>query len=140
MKTKFDGIVKIKKREVENIENSIKKINNAIFRLNEKIEDLKNSLLTFVLPKSGTISQISQIKAQQNMVREEIKNLENQINVLNERKKELLEELKKANIEYEKMKYLQGEEIKKKIKEIRLKESREMDEMGYLLRGKNESE
>jgi flagellar export protein FliJ len=140
LKTKFDGIVKIKKREVENIENSIKKINNAIFRLNEKIEDLKSSLLTFVLPKSGTISQISQIKAQQNMVREEIKNLENQINVLNERKKELLEELKKANIEYEKMKYLQGEEIKKKIKEIRLKESREMDEMGYLLRGRNESE
>lgn len=49
-------------------------------------------------------------------------------------KKKLLNELKNANIEYEKMKYLQAEEVKKILKEKKLKESREMDEIAILLR------
>ena len=58
--------------------------------------------------------------------------------MLENRKKELFEELKKANIEYEKVKYLQMQEVKKIIKKNRLKEAKEMDEIAILLRNLNE--
>jgi flagellar export protein FliJ len=138
MKTKFDSIVKIKKQNVQNIERNIQKINSSIHRLNEKIKHLTRELLSFSLPKSGTFSEINQLKQMQYLLKDEIENLKNQIEILNSRKKDLLEELKKANIEYEKMKYLQNEELKKKLKEISLKESREMDEIAILLRDRNE--
>ncbi|NPA87749.1 flagellar export protein FliJ [Caminibacter pacificus] len=139
MKTKFDSVVKLKKQQVEKIQNDIQKINKAVLELSSKIEELKASLMQLTLPKSGSFSKITQINTQKTLLRNEIQNLQNQINILNNRKNELLEELKKARIEYEKMKYLQGEEIKKQLKEIKLKESREMDEIAILLRNQNES-
>ncbi|WP_457562882.1 flagellar export protein FliJ [Caminibacter pacificus] len=139
MKTKFDSVVKLKKQQVEKIQNDIQKINKAVLELSSKIEELKASLIQLTLPKSGSFSKITQINTQKTLLRNEIQNLQNQINILNNRKNELLEELKKARIEYEKMKYLQGEEIKKQLKEIKLKESREMDEIAILLRNQNES-
>ena len=139
MKTKFDGVVKIKKQQVERIENDIRKINKSILELNREIEELKDSLLLFTLPKTGTFNKIKQIKESQNIIKNQIQNLENQIVILQNRKNELLNELKKANIDYEKMKYLQNEEIKKALKELKLKESREMDEIAILLRKRDES-
>jgi len=91
-----------------------------------------------LIPKKGNFSYFNQIKSQQFFIRDEINRIKTQIIMLENRKKELFEELKKANIEYEKVKYLQIQEIKKIIKKNRLKEAREMDEIAILLRNLNE--
>jgi flagellar export protein FliJ len=140
MKTKFDSVVKVKKQTVDNIERRIQKVNASINTIKNKIEELNNTLLSYSLPREGSFALLNQIKHQQHILREEIQNLKNQIVILENRKKELLNELKKANIEYEKMKYLQAEEIKKIIKEKRLKEARDLDEIAILLRKNGESE
>ena len=74
---------------------------------------------------------------QKNTLLKEIDIYKNQIDILKNRKDELLNELKKANIEYEKMKYLQAEEIKKIVKKERLKESQEIDEIAIILNSYN---
>jgi len=139
MKTKFDSVVKIRAQKVEKIENDIKKINSSIAKLKEKINNLNSLLLSLHLPTKGSFSQIAQINSQKNLIRNEIDALNNQINILTNRKNELLHELKKAKVEFEKMKYLQSEEIKKIIKEIKLKEARELDEIAILLKARDES-
>jgi len=139
MKTKFSDILKIKKQAVEKIERNIQKINASINNLKVKINNLENVLFSLSTPKEGNFSIFSQIKTQQNLLRDEIKNFNNQIVVLENRRNELMEELKKANIEYEKIKYLENLEIQKMVKEKRLKESRDMDEIAILLRNDNES-
>ena len=136
MKTKFDSVVKIKKQKVDKIERNIQKINSSIKMLQMKIEELRKSFNSLSLPSSGNFATLQQISLQKNIFLSEIKSYENQIKILENRKSELIKELKKANIEYEKMKYLQNEEIKKKIKNIRLKESKEMDEIAIILRNK----
>ncbi|QCT93929.1 hypothetical protein FE773_01650 [Caminibacter mediatlanticus TB-2] len=136
MKTKFDSVVKIKKQKVDKIERNIQKINSSIKMLKMKIEELRKSFNSLSLPSSGNFATLQQISLQKNTFLSEIKSYENQIKILENRKSELIKELKKANIEYEKMKYLQNEEIKKKIKNIRLKESKEMDEIAIILRNK----
>ena len=133
MKTKFDSIVKIKKNEIEKIERNIQKINASIRMLEDKILALNNKLSSFSFPKNGSFSEFNQYKMMQSSLIEEINNLKNQILILENRKKELLEEYKKANIEYEKMKYLQAEEIKKRLKKQKQKEQIEMDEIAILL-------
>ena len=139
MKTKFDAIVKIKAERADKIKRDIQKINRAILEITEKQEELRESLFRFSLPKSGSFSKIIQAKEMQNILKSEIEKYDSQISMLQNRKKDLLEELKNAEIEYEKMKYLQGEEIKKIIKQNRLKESREIDEIAILLGNFNES-
>ena len=134
MKTKFDSVVKVKKQKVDAVERNLQKINASIQKLKIKIEELHKTILSYTLPKEGSFALLNQIKHQQHIIREEIQNLENQIVILENRKKELIDELKKVNIEYEKMKYLQAEEIKKKVKEQRLKEARDMDEIAILLK------
>lgn len=131
-------MVKINKQKVEKIERDIQKINSSINELNNKIKELEELLSSFLIPKKGNFSYFNQIKSQQFFIRDEIKRVKNQIIMLENRKKELFEELKKANIEYEKVKYLQIQEIKKIIKKNRLKEAREMDEIAILLRNLNE--
>jgi len=131
-------LVKINKQKVEKIERNIQKINSSINNLNNRIKELEELLSSFVIPKKGDFSYFNQIKSQQFFIREEINRFKNQIMVLKSRKKELFEELKKANIEYEKVKYLQMQEIKKNIKKNKLKEAREMDEIAILLRNLNE--
>ncbi len=139
MKTKFDSIVKVKKQAIDNIQRNIQKINASIQKLKEEIDSLNSSFLSLEIPKEGNFAILNQIKHQQSILRDEIKRLENQVVILENRKRELLKELKKANIEYEKMKYLQSEEIKKELKRLKLKELREMDELAILLRKSNES-
>ncbi|WP_024787475.1 MULTISPECIES: flagellar FliJ family protein [unclassified Lebetimonas] len=139
MKTKFSSVVKIKKQVVQKLEKDVQKINFSITKLNKKIENLQNILFSLTLPENGNFSLFSQIKSQQHLLRGEMEKLKNQIIVLENRKNELMNELKKANIEYEKMKYLENEEIKKILKKAKLKEAKEMDEIAILLRKKNES-
>jgi len=137
MRTKFSDILKVKKQAVEKIERNIQKINASINNLKVKIDNLEDTLFSLTTPKEGNFSLFSQIKTQQNLLRDEIKNLKNQIVVLDNRKNELMAGLKKANIEYEKIKYLENLEIQKIIKEKRLKEIKEMDEIAILLRNNN---
>jgi flagellar biosynthesis chaperone FliJ len=139
VKTKFSPVVKIKKQEVEKIERDIQKINSSILQVKNQMEELQNILFSLTLPQNGNFSLFSQIKIQQNMLRTEIEKLNNQILFLENRKNELMEELKKANIEYEKIKYLETQEIKKMLKKAKLKESNEMDEIAILLRKNNGS-
>ena len=136
LKTKYDSVVKFKKQIVEKIERNLQKINSSVNELKTKIDNLNKTLLSLSLPKNGNFAKIVQIKSQQSFLREEIDRLKQQIIILENRKKELLNELKNANIEYEKMKYLQAEEVKKILKEKKLKESREMDEIAIMLNGK----
>ena len=139
MKTKYDSVVKFKKQQVDNIEKNLQKINASINDLQSKIDELNKTLLSFNLPNKGSFSLLNQIKHQQSIIRDEIANLKNQIVILQNRKNELLNELKNAKLEYEKMKYLQAEEIKKILKEKKLKEMRDMDEIAILLKNNKNS-
>jgi len=134
MKTKFDSVVKVKKHAIDKIERNIQKINSSITMLQNKISSLKNELSSFSFPHQGDFRKFQQVKLLQENIINEIKNFQNQIKILQNRKNELLEEYKKANIEYEKIKYLQKLEIEKLLKKQKQKENAAMDEIAILLR------
>ncbi len=133
MKTKFDDLLKIRKQQVDKLERDLEKVNSAINNIQKQIEIKHKELEQLSIPKSGKFYLINQLKHNIFLINQEIKTLKNQLNTLNERKELIINNLKSANIEYEKIVYLKNEEIKKEIKKIKNKEIKEIDEIAIML-------
>jgi len=133
VKTKFDSIVKLKKMEVDKIQREIIKQNSLIAKAEKELESLKEELNSIQYPKSGNFSLITQIKTLQNALLQQIKLKNDEIQFLRNQKNLLSGQLKEKELEYEKMKYLQGEEIKKIVKKIKKEEEKSMDEIALML-------
>jgi flagellar export protein FliJ len=133
VKTKFDSIVKLKKSELDNINQELSKISTQLDKEHQKLEILENELASFDYPKSGNFALVSQFKLLQNAKRDEIKKQKEYILSLQNSKQELLKQLQQINIEYEKIKYIQTQEIKKIIDQNRKKEAKELDEIALML-------
>jgi len=133
VKTKFDSIVKLKKMEVDKIQREIVKQNSLIVKAEKELESLKEELNSIQYPKSGNFSLITQMKTLQNALLQQIKLKNDEIQFLRNQKNLLSGQLKEKELEYEKMKYLQGEEIKKIVKKIKKEEEKSMDEIALML-------
>ncbi len=137
MKTKFSQIVKVKKRRVDEIENELLDIQNQKRRVIRSIEEILKEISEIKTPKSGSFSQINiahmhltNFSNQKNGYEEDILKLDQQILGIKELYKE-------ANIEFEKIKYLEDLEIKKQLHELKIQENKDMDEIANLLFSKN---
>ena len=133
MKTKFSQLVKVKKRRVDEIENELLDIQNQRRSILIKIEDILKEISLIKTPKSGSFSQINishmhlkNFSTQKRTYEEEIIRVDRQIIGLKELYKE-------ANIEFEKVKYLEDLEIKKQLQLLKIKENKDMDEIANLL-------
>ena len=133
IKTKFDSLVKLKKLKVEEKERELTKLNNQISIAYEELQNIKKEIENFEYPKEGNFALITQFKMIQNAFFNQLKEKEEFINSLKIEKENLQLQLKELNLEYEKMKYLQGEEIKKYIKKLKEKEAKDMDEIALML-------
>ncbi len=133
MRTKFSQLLKVKMRRVDEIEGEILDAQNKKRKTELKIKEIEDETRELKVPKSGKFSQISissffltNLSNQKSFFKQELSSIQLQIEGLNELYKE-------ANIEYEKVKYLDDLEIKKHLKEMRIKENKDMDEVGNLL-------
>lgn len=133
MKTKFSQLVKVKKRRVDEIENELLDIQNQKRSVLIQIEDILKEISSIETPKSGSFSQINiahmhlkNFSNQKNRYEEEIVKLDQQILGIKELYKE-------ANIEFEKVKYLEDLEIQKQLNALKIKENKDMDEIANLL-------
>jgi len=133
IKTKFDSLVKLKKLKISEIEKEISKLNNKITQATQDLDDINKEISEFQLPNEGNFSLITQFKMMLNAMITQRVNKEKQINFLNNQKDILTKQLQEANLEYEKMKYLQAEEIKKYIKQLKEKEAKDIDEIALML-------
>jgi len=133
IKTKFDSLVKLKKLKLDEKEKELTKLNNQILKAYEELKKIEEETKQFEYPKSGNFALITQFKMMQNAMFNQLKEKQNHINFLENQKNILANQIKELSLEYEKMKYLQAEEIKKYIKKLKQKEAKEMDEIALML-------
>lgn len=139
MKTKFSQLLKVKKRKVQTIENEILDTQNQKRKTFLQIEKVLHEISGFKAPKSGEFSQISlsfsclaNLSNQKAFLDEEMVKINKQIEGLKELYKE-------ANIECEKVKYLEDLEIEKRLYELKVQENKDMDEIANLLFAKRKA-
>lgn len=133
MKTKFTAVVKIKKKAVDDIQNSIYALDINISKTKENLSATQDRFKNLLPPSSGSYSALMAYEDMKKAYRYEIENIKMALADFINRKNMLLASLREANAELEKMKYLEGEEIQKILKLRAKKESMELDEIGVML-------
>jgi len=133
LKTKFSAVVKIKKKIVDDIQNSIFMIDIEISKTTVLLRETKDRYNTLKPPAEGPFSSLIVFEDMKKAFRYEIDTIKRNLADQQNRKNMLIGTLKEANAEYEKMKYLEEEEIKKVLKAKAQQESKELDEIGVML-------
>ena len=140
MKSKFTSVVRVKKQEMDKVEAKLVVARLNVRSAEENLVLLRARLDEFSLPKSGNIDELRQNLELINIARQELSACKERLEIA---KKEVLHyenKYKNANLEYEKMRYLEKEEFKREIKRIQKAEALALDEFaGMKFAGKSEA-
>jgi len=132
MNTRFSSLVTIKKSAVDKSERAVQNANKDFHNATQSLELSYSSLGAMELPKSGTIAQMLASRTLINSQRTQISHHKEWVDFASSQLKSAKEKLKLDMIEYEKFKYLELEEMKQMIKQKKIEEAKELDEIALM--------
>lgn len=140
MKTQYTALVKIKKQHLDKMENAVASCNDTIKILNTKINTSLMELRSLEMPQGGDFSFYRQAQLFKKRIQDDIAFNRHNLVLANDALMKAMQQLKTANIEFEKFKYLETLEIDKVLQKQKMLESKELDEvalMGYIRHAQN---
>lgn len=132
MKTRFSSLVTLKKNNLEKSEQVLQNANNNLKNANQKLENSYNILNNVKPPSHGTMADFIASRSLINSQRADIQHNKEWVEFANNQVLEAKQKLKLDTIEHEKYKYLELEEIKKMLKELKIQEIKDLDEIALL--------
>ncbi|WP_096015861.1 flagellar FliJ family protein [Campylobacter lanienae] len=134
MNNKFSQIVKVKEEELNKIEMSLAKSKATFRELSRSVDAINAELYMSQFPKSGSSSKIKSTIEQQKLLRSQKDKIKEKMLLIQKEIVHFEFKYKKAYVELEKVKYMEKEEIQKELKNLKKKESKELDELGNMRR------
>jgi len=132
MKTRFSSLVALKKSAMERSEQALQNANKDLNSAKEALELSYTSLNDLQLPQTGKMADMLATRVLVNSQRGDIKHNQEWINFAQNQVNKAKEKLKSTMVEHEKFKYLEVEEIKRIIKDIKLQEAKDLDEIALM--------
>ncbi len=134
----FSKISKIRKQKLDKIESEVIKLKQEIRGLKKKLDKVYEEIKSLKTPVSGDMILFSSYNEQKRLLGNQKDDLLRILHVKEMQLAKKHQEYKKANIEYEKIKYLEEVEFKKKMDRIKKLEQKDLDEVANMLykRGK----
>lgn len=133
MKSQFSKIAKIRKQKRDSIERDLIKSQNKEKMLRHKITVLYDEIRGLQTPREGTVSMLSLIAEQKRILNRDKKRLEEEL-ILVEKNTALLQSAyQKAHVEYEKIHYLEEQELQAIIAKLKKEEQLALDEISTQL-------
>lgn len=133
MKTQFDGIVKVKKQELDQAEMTLMREREKVRILEDKVAKVFDDILSLEMPQKGTFAQIQQRRQVLDMARAQKNFLDREIESVKEQIRHCQKLYQYANKEFEKMSYLKEQEIAEKMKIIQKQQQKDLDEIALQL-------
>lgn len=133
MKSQFSKIAKIRKQKRDAIERELMKSQNKERMLTHKIDALYKEIAAVEMPKEGIISVLLMVNEQKSILGREKKHCEQELFVVQRTTKQLQSEYQKAHVEYEKIKYLEEQELQAIMDKIKREEQLYLDEISTML-------
>jgi len=133
MKSQFSKIAKIRKQKRDTIEKELMKSQNKERMLAHKITALYEDIAAVQMPKEGLVSILLMINEQKSILNREKKQCEQELYTAQRTTKKLQIEYQKAHVEYEKIKYLEEQELKAMMDKMRREEQLYLDEISTML-------
>ena len=135
MKTRYSPLVSVKKNIMQKSERAVQSANSNLHSANEALKTSLLELHTIETPQTGNIQEFLSARTLLDVQRDMIKQNEEWIVFALQEIKEAKEQLKKDSIEYEKFNYLELEEIKRVMKERKIQEGKDLDEVALMTYG-----
>ncbi len=133
MKSKFSKIAKVRKQKRDSIEKELLKSQNLEKRLAYKITSLYEEIVAIKIPQNGYFSLLSLVEEQKKILNRDKKQCEVELKIVSTMTQKLQAEYQKAHVEYEKIKYLEEEELRAVMKKIKQQEQLDLDEISTML-------
>ncbi|MCW9026894.1 MAG: flagellar export protein FliJ [Thiovulaceae bacterium] len=137
MKTRYSPLVKLKKSTMDKSERQVQQKNADLSSAKKALENSYNSLDDISQPTSGNINNLLASRSLLSSQRDLIEHNKSWVNYANEQLEAAKLQFKKDMIEFEKFKYLEVQEIKKYQKELKVKETKDLDEIALMTFGKD---
>lgn len=133
MKSKFSKIAKIRKQKREAIEKELLKSQNKEKMLSHKIASLYEEIISIKMPQNGAVSLLSLVGEQKKILNRDKKHYEHELQLAMVATQKLQVDYQKAHIEYEKIKYLEEQELQAFIDKMKQQEQLYLDEISTML-------
>ncbi len=132
MKTRFSSLVHVKKNIMQKSERLLQKANANLHNAKKALIESLAFLQDIEPPTHGKIADFLANRALLDSQRAIIKHNEEWLTYTKTEVTQAKEQLKCDMIEYEKYKYLEYEEIQKALKQIKIKEAKDLDEIALM--------
>jgi len=132
MKTRYSSLVSVKKNIMQKSEQVLQKANLNFHNANEALRESLQSLQEITAPKSGQISEFLANRTLLEYQRTVIQHNEDWVAYVKKEILEIKEQLKIDMIEYEKFKHLELQEVQKILKEIKIRDAKDLDEVALM--------
>ncbi len=133
MSTIFSKISKINKQRVDKIESELFLLKSSIRQIEDKIRAVYDNIDGLEIPQNGDVSLLSLFQEQRKILNRQKSRLLKELSAKNLQLAQKYEEYKKAKLEFEKIKYLEEQEIAKKIEKLKKEEQKSLDEISNML-------
>ncbi|MBN1840360.1 MAG: flagellar FliJ family protein [Campylobacterales bacterium] len=133
MKSQFSKIAKIRKQKRDAIERELMKHQNKERLIRHKISSLYDEIAHTQMPKEGLVSVFLMASEQKSLLSLEKKRYEQELHLVEIATKTLQIEYQKAHVEYEKIKYLEEQELQAMMAKIKRQEQLDLDEISTML-------
>jgi hypothetical protein len=129
----FGKIAKINKQKVQKVENELYVLKSDIRAIEKKIKNIYSDIDKLSIPENGEARELMLFQEQRKMLNNQKSRDQRELNIKNLELANKYQEYKKAKLEYEKIKYLEEQEISKKIEKLKKEEQKNLDEISNML-------
>ena len=129
----FGKIAKVNKQKVQKVENELFVLKSNIRVIEKKIKDIYADIDQLNIPANGEARELMLFQEQRKLLNNQKSRDQRELNVKNLELANKYQEYKRAKMEYEKIKYLEEQEIIKKIEKLKKQEQKDLDEISNML-------
>ncbi len=133
MSSIYSKISKINKQKLDKVESELYVIRQAIFKIENEIRDIYKYIDSLIIPQNGDIKLLSSFQESRRVLNVQKDMLMGDLQVQKLELSKKQQEYKEAKLEHEKIKYLEEEEIAKRLEKLKKDEAKELDEISNQL-------
>jgi len=133
MNSKFTPIAKVRKQQRDMVETRLAKARYEKYELEQKLVVTCKEISDTDIPTSGNISLMNMTRERLAIIRSIKETLEENLLIKESEINQLREKYKRANIEFEKIKYLEEQDFAEWMEKLKRDESLNLDEISNIL-------
>lgn len=132
MKSRYSSLVSVKKNMLQSSERALQSANAALLNAKEALAKSYEDLAKIKTPQSGRINDFVSMRTLFEAQRSLIRHNEEWVSFASRELEITKEKLQASMREYEKFHYLEHKEIEEKIKQVKIKEAKDLDEIALI--------